>query len=278
MKKCIIIIPVYQKTLTNEEQQSLEQCIKILGKYPIRFICPNSLDVINYENLLKLTSCDFSFTKIDDKYFKNVKSYSKLLLNKKFYEQFIDYEFMLIYQLDAWVFEDKLDYWCNQNYDYIGAPWFEGYDLADSKSELLPIAGNGGFSLRKIASILKVLNKDYREPKSIKYIYEHSSKKKKIFKILNIPIYLCRYIFQLALYFPLWNITDLYEDFVFAKYGQKAYKDFRLAPPETALQFSFETQPRRLYEMNNHQLPFGCHAFEKYDFNFWKQFIPTEKI
>lgn len=277
MKKCVIIIPIYKKILTIAEQQSLEQCIKILGNYPIRFICPNSLDIINYENFIKLTPCDFSFTRFDDKYFKNIKSYSKLLLNKNFYEHFTDYEFMLIYQLDAWVFEDKLDYWCSQNYDYIGAPWFEGYDMADSKSKLMSIAGNGGFSLRKISSILKVLNKDYRNPRSFKYIYEHSSKRRKISKILNIPIYLFRCIFQMAWYFPLWGITELYEDIVFARYGQKAYKDFRLAPPEVALQFSFETQPHRLFEMNNNQLPFGCHAFEKYNFDFWKQFINSAK-
>jgi len=278
MKKCIIIIPIYKKTLANEEQQSLEQCLKILGDYPIKFICSNNLDTINYENFLKLTSCDFSFVRFDNKYFKSVKNYSKLLLKEKFYMNFTDYEFMLIYQLDAWVFENKLNYWCDKNYDYIGAPWFEGYDLATSKSELLPIAGNGGFSLRKISSILKVLNKDYREPKSFKYIYEHSSKRKKISKIINIPIYLYRFIFQMAHYFPLWQITELYEDMVFARYGQKAYKDFRLAPPEVALQFSFETQPRRLYAMNKNKLPFGCHAFEKYDFNFWKQFITAEKV
>ena len=28
---------------------------------------------------------------------------------------------MLIYQLDCYLFEDKIDEWCNKGYDYIGA-------------------------------------------------------------------------------------------------------------------------------------------------------------
>lgn len=277
MNRCAIVIPIYKNQTLNIEELSLKQCSNILGKYPIIFVTSESLDTSYYENFCNLNNIQFNVQRFNDKYFESVISYSKLLLNKKFYKCFVDYEFMLIYQLDAWVFEDKLEYWCNQNYDYIGAPWFEDYDLADEKSLLLPLAGNGGFSLRKVSSILKVLNTDYRNPKSFKYIYEHSSKRRLISKIINTPIYLFRYVFQVAHLFPLWRITELYEDITFARYGEKAYSDFKLAPPEVALQFSFETQPKRLYEMNNNQLPFGCHAFEKYDFKFWKQFINVEK-
>lgn len=278
MPNTVIVIPIYKHQLSEIEILSLKQCFKILGNYPVVFVCSKLLDITFYKNFLESINCKATFKVFPDKYFKNVKSYSNLLLNKNFYKQFINYEFMLIYQLDAWVFEDKLDYWCNQNYDYIGAPWFDGYDFADSKSKLLPVAGNGGFSLRKISSIIKVLSKNYRESKSFKCIYQQSPKRKKISKIINIPIYLYEFIFQKDNYLPLWYTTELYEDIVFVRYGQKAYKDFRLAPPEVALQFSFEAQPERLYQMNSCQLPFGCHAFEKYDFNFWKQFIAEEKI
>lgn len=30
----------------------------------------------------------------------------------------------MIYQLDAWVFNDELSSWCSLGYDYIGAPFF----------------------------------------------------------------------------------------------------------------------------------------------------------
>ena len=61
----------------------------------------------------------------------------------------------MIYQLDCLVFSDKLLEWCELDYDYIGAP------LPVSKSDPdkgLSRAGNGGLSLRKAKSFLKVLD------------------------------------------------------------------------------------------------------------------------
>lgn len=273
MNNPVVVIPIYQSRLSKNEQCSLLQCFKILGKYPIKFVCPNDLNIEFYEKLLNNKKYEFSFERFDDKHFENLNLYSHLLLNKDFYKRFINYEFMLVYQLDAWVFKDELEYWCNQNYDYIGAPWFEDYGKADENSPMLPFVGNGGFSLRKISSILKILETNYKKGKSFKEIYNLSSKRNKITKILNIPIYFARYIFQMANFVALWEVTDLYEDVCFSRYGKKAYKDFNPAPADIAMKFSFEVLPRRLYEMNNKQLPFGCHAFEKYDFGFWKQFI-----
>ena len=273
MQKVVIVIPIYKKEISDNENASLTQCINILGNYPIIFVCPNSLDTAFYEDFCKSKNISFKVERFKDSFFKSLKNYSKLLLTKEFYNRFLSFEFMLLYQLDAWIFENKLEYWCDKNYDYIGAPWFEGFDKADENSPIMPISGNGGFSLRKISSILKVLNVKYKSPKSFKEIYNKSNKKKKISKILNIPIYLFKYFWQLEHFATFWEITDTYEDCVFATYAQKAYKDFQLAPPEISLQFSFEAQPKRLYEMNNKKLPFGCHAFEKYDYQFWKPFI-----
>jgi len=37
--------------------------------------------------------------------------------------------------------------------------------------------------------------------------------------------------------------------------------------------FSFECLPGKMYGMTNKKLPFGCHAWEKYDLKFWSSFI-----
>lgn len=275
MQKVVIIIPVYKNKLSKSEQASLNQCIKILGKYPLKFICPKDLDINFYEKLLTEKNCNFSFEKFDKNHFKNLMNYSKLLLNKNFYKRFLGYEFLLIYQLDAWIFEDKLEYWCDKNYDYIGAPWFEGFAFANEDSQIMPIAGNGGFSLRKTSSLFNLLSKKYIKIKSFEEISSRRKNKKrgKISEILHTQICLLEYLFQKQRFFSFWKVTNLYEDCAIVKYGKEAYIDFKIAPPDVALQFSFEAQPRRLYEMNNNNLPFGCHAFEKYDFDFWKQFI-----
>ncbi|RJP46731.1 MAG: hypothetical protein C4548_02170 [Desulfobacteraceae bacterium] len=276
MDKCSIVIPVYKKKSLEMEVLSLKQCVKVLGRYPIIFVCPASLPVDYYQSFAQQNHCNISFERFPDWYFTATSNYSKLLLTKDFYKRFADYEFILIYQLDAWVFEDKLEYWCEQDYDYIGAPWFEGFDLATKDSPMLPIAGNGGFSLRKVSAILKVLNTFYREPKSLRRIIAEGADNGVIAKSFNFPLSLFKFIFHKERFRPLWATTLLSEDRAIARHAQKACKDFKLAPPDVARRFSFEAQPRRLYEMNGKKLPFGCHAFEKHDFEFWKEFIMKE--
>jgi hypothetical protein len=42
---------------------------------------------------------------------------------------------------------------------------------------------------------------------------------------------------------------------------------------QQALKFGFEQHPQLCYELNNQQLPFGCHAWEKYDYEFWEKYM-----
>lgn len=268
--KVVIIIPIYKKEMTKTEKASLLQCLKVLGNYDIKFICPNSLDTKNYEIELEKWEINANFIRFEDKHFNSLSSYSKFMLKKDLYKKISTYEFMLIYQLDAWVFEDKLEYWCEQNFDYIGAPWFEKYDLSTKDTPMMDVAGNGGFSLRKIDSILKVLESNYHL--SFKEFLNKVKKNKKISSIINFPIFLIKYLLYLQSNF--FERTTIFEDVVFVKYGPIFLKDFKVAEPKVALQFSFEVNPSLLYEMNNQQLPFGCHAFEKYEYEtFWKNFI-----
>jgi hypothetical protein len=48
---------------------------------------------------------------------------------------------------------------------------------------------------------------------------------------------------------------------------------FRRPKAKEALHFAFEMEPRKAYKMTNHKLPFGVHAWEKYDAEFWKEWI-----
>lgn len=46
---------------------------------------------------------------------------------------------------------------------------------------------------------------------------------------------------------------------------------------EEAADFSFEANPSYLFSIIG-KLPFGCHAFEKYEYEeFWKKYIKTTK-
>ena len=49
--------------------------------------------------------------------------------------------------------------------------------------------------------------------------------------------------------------------------------DFKVAPFDLSFKFAFECEPRMCFEKNDHQLPFGCHAWPRYDRAFWEPYL-----
>ena len=258
---CAIVIPVYKENPGANELHSLVQCAKIFAKRDIRLICPVNLHVGIYEQVFK--NCNFCVARFDSSYFESLSAYSKLLLKPEFYMRFSEYDFMLIYQLDAWVFRDELDYWCNQGFSYIGAPWFVG-------DKLSAIAGNGGFSLRNINDMIKILS----NKQAIKYNRrEYAASYLKSFDLKTIFNVVYNYLMHFFCEIPFWESTTLNEDYAIVKYSKKFMKEFKCAPPNIAMKFSFEVHPEILYKMNGYKLPFGCHGYLKYNPEFWEKFI-----
>lgn len=235
MKKVAVVIPIYKEILSDSEEKSLIQVKKILGGYNFIFFGPNNLKLDNYKKILP----DFEWLGFENNYFNSVDGYSALMLSPTFYKKFFSYEYILIYQLDAWVFKNDLETWCNKGYDYIGAPWISKPPLTKGKPkfDLSPYfvnrVGNGGFSLRKVKS-------HYRNCLIFRPLLKKFVKNEDMF-------------WGLLLYFlnPF----------------------FRRPKAKEALNFAFEMEPRKAYKMTNHKLPFGVHAWEKYDAEFWKEWI-----
>ena len=234
MKKVCIVIPVFKENPNKFEEVSLIQCQKVLGEFDIIFICPEQLDTTNYNSLIPGRK-EFYFDPI---YFKSVKSYSSLCKKSFFYKRFLEYEFMLVYQTDCFVFKNELLEWCNKGYDFIGPPWIHKEWMEGMARNLkMPFlkgyfneVGNGGFSLRKV---------------------------KKFF------------IFS-RLYFLLADNTNFNEDVFWVNFTRILFPRFKISKFKDALAFGFEEEPEKCYALNNYTLPFGCHAWEKHDFDFWK--------
>lgn len=224
-KRCVIVVPIHREFLMESEEQSFLQLLKVLGKYDICLLCSTSLNISRYTQLAG--DKELSVKRFDDYYFNGVEKYCQLVSTPFFYEAFSEYEYMLIYQLDAWVFSDELEAWCDKGYDYIGAPIFIKW-FVERKRQV----GNGGFSLRKIDSIIKYLKK-YDNP--------------------NLPHYMHDDGFFAA------NFND----------------DLKIPSKEEAALFSLELFAEEQYNKTK-KLPFGCHAYKRYDWNFWKKFIPFE--
>lgn len=241
-----VVIPVYQAVMTDAERLSLQQCMTVLGDYPIMVVKPVGLDLSDMQEVYPA----LRFVSFDDDYFKGVDSYNRLMTSIDFYKSFISYEYILIYQLDAFVFRDELKEWCAKGYDYIGAPSLhdEAFDSIPAESASMfadalssrRFVLNGGLSLRRI-------------PRFISYL-----------KIYNT-------------FYPAWKGN---EDMLFSQEATRLVpmKLFMKLPAwEEALRFAFEKSPAATYELTQHRLPFACHAWERYDPVFWAPFIAVNQ-
>ena len=218
-----IVIPTYTRTLTTNEQISLAQCRKVLGSFDCYFLAPKELEMDYVE--------EEAIVRIDGKNLVSRKSYSDYMLSIEFYEKFEKYEYILIYQLDAFVFENRLLDFCNLGYDYIGAPWIHGLECHVKGKQLLYM-GNGGLSLRRVSAFLDWLHSCQDEVDTYK-------------------------VFML-------------EDMLIAALGETKLK---LAPMDVAMDFSFDVHPSECYKLHGNILPFGCHAWHKFEPEFWAEQI-----
>ncbi len=228
MKKVIIGIPIYKKKLSFLEKITFVQLKEILGKYEIAIIAPLSLK-ITCDN-------DMQIYNFDDRYFLSRESYSELLLSENFYKKFNNYEYLMIYQLDAFVFKDELIKFCDMDYDYIGAP------VVGSDWRLFHV-GNGGLSLRNVQ-------------KSLAMVKLKEEIKKKMFALMDFE------------YFA--------EDLFFSYCGYDKDLDFRVPSARLASTFSTEFDyAHGLRDISKRGLPFGCHYWPKMNYDFWKGYIES---
>jgi len=79
-----------------------------------------------------------------------VEEYSQWLTNPKFYEM-IRANFVLIFQTDSFLRRFGMEAYIKENYDYIGAPW--------GHISWIHQVGNGGLSLRKVDTMIKLTSK-----------------------------------------------------------------------------------------------------------------------
>ena len=234
-----VVIPIYKTNLTEGELKSLTQCVKLLSEFPIVFIQPESLNAspINHNGLIKSET-------FEDHYFESVFGYNSLMLSPKLYERFTNSKYILIYQLDAYVFKNELKQWCLKDYDYIGAPWIPSPRTWFKKVERLFHSkrkrerevifykvGNGGFSLRKVASSLKATQE-------LKPQIEANLNRDKD---------------------DFWIMEDVFWSLKVPEY----FPDFKIPYYKEALGFAMDRKPELAFKMNNNHLPFGCHGFEK---------------
>lgn len=251
-----VVVPAYRH-LSDDEKISMRQCVDVLGGHDIIVIHPERLDLT--EDLQPWQSVVVKALR--NEWFDGVKGYNSMLLSTEFYDLFSAYDYILIYQLDAYVFRNELDEWVAKGYDYIGAPWiikrglsyylFGGWMQALHR-KLHPIGegenmvhahlafsvGNGGLSLRRVSKMREMAEQFADEISRLRFGEERRAAEDVFFSL--VAGHRC------GLKKPGWR---------------------------EALAFAWESKPD--YCMHTiGKLPFGCHAWSlpRYK-SFWKQYI-----
>jgi hypothetical protein len=249
-----VVVPVYQSHFTELERRSFDNTCKVLSAHPIVVVKPEGVDVseLGLERP-NVTTMDVSDEWLGTK--NGIQGYNRMMLSPHFYALFPDTQYIFICHVDAWMFSDQLNDWCNKGYDHIAPTWplppryrhFPFRQWLWLKQKLTPAdklvrfktfnkIGNGGFSLRRV----------------------------------NVFLDACKtYASDIEL-FNQYNDSLHNEDIFWALVPQQ----LRLPSVEEAISFGFDVKPQLCYELNHRQLPMGCHGFNKELYrDFWKQFI-----
>ena len=247
-EKVALVIVTYKEILTFAEIYSLENCMDVLGRYPIVFVTGEGMGLAQEVRRI----CDVRgaiLVTFPATYFSSIDGYNRLLLNKEFFVRFASFKFILIYQLDCLVFSDELENWCAKGFDYIGPPWPALYtkNILDAPGASMPRrllrkfgitstgrVGNGGFSLRKVKPAINALT-----------ILRAGAER--------------------------WNKN---EDIFWSYYVNSYLPWFRVADYRSALSFGFEINPEQCFAENGNRLPFGCHKWNWHGHSdFWRRML-----
>ena len=265
-----VVIPVYRDPLTRAEQAALDQCVSVLRRYPISIVTPERLDagdLLRHHPQLRNET-------FPDEFFVSAYSYNKLMLSDEFYARFAGYEYILVHQLDAFVFSDQLHDGCMRGYDYVGAPWiwsprrptlpYRLYMAALRRlcrlidrprpddpppdkffqRQLCYATGNGGLSLRRVARMRQVLARFPRRAE----IYRNGKP-------------------------ATWAERPrgrLGEDVFFSIEANRYWRHVKTPGLAIAVRFAWETGPPIAARLTGGQLPFGCHGWDKLHVDHWR--------
>ena len=253
MKKKIVIIPVYQEHFNEKEIFSLRRTFAVFHE--------ENIVVLTYREILESVSSiigkigtHIAFKCFDKFYFTHgTMGYNHLLLSHFFYEAFIEYDYMLICQTDAFPLKNELGLWCRRRYNYLGAP-------SEYHGEYMC---NGGFSLRNIHQFARKSGNVWTFCFSLMR-FNHHRIKGKCYAWLHLRSF-CK---ALAIYRGIHVALEVKnEDILWSRMFSDS-----IPKHDVALQFAFENAPEVLYEENNKQLPFGCHAwYKKENLPFWQK-------
>lgn len=252
----IVVIPLYTTALSRDGAMALRQNLSILGRHPISIVCPEGLDLAPLAPVLGGAKVEVQ--RFAPEWFRGVEGYNRLMLSEPFYARFQSFDYLLVCQTDAFVFEDRLDAWVAKGYDYLGAPWVARERTAlrralfrlnnvlrrlsgkpPKSDEYLFKVGNGGFSLRRVSTMLRIVRELRAE------IDHHLAN-------------------------PDWRAYHVEDQFISLLAPRLLPGGMRIPDWRGAIDFCIDRRPAYALRLNGGTLPFACHGFDKRNVRrFW---------
>ena len=256
----VVVIPVHRPHPSPSEIVSLRQCGKVLVNRDVLILTPKHLDLGAYRELLP-RAADL---RVESHWMASWKAYSRMMVSPLVFNALEGYTHMILHEPDAIVLRDEIDYWCNQPFDYIGAPWFEGWEKPAADAPLIGV-GNLGFSFHRLSTSRRVMASSLRW-------HPYSAVAKNLFQGLRgDKARLRQGMIGLGSGGRLRGAYKLFGghcDAFWSIIVPNIDRGFRIPPAKIAAKFAWEVFPSRCMKMCGENLPFGIHAWFKYDFGF----------
>jgi hypothetical protein len=230
-----IITPTHKSLISTEEHKRLTISLRTNFSAPHFFVIPDSLDTRNISMLFP----NSKFEKFNDTFFSSIYNFNYLMLDPSFYERFIEFDYVLICQFDAFLVK-SIEPILKNDFTYLGPSWNPSIYVTKFRSKLYfnrirfssPISyklqsGTGGLSLRKTRKLYELLTT----------VNKSSFYNSVIGKNRNAN-------------------EDILITYILNKFG------YPIVSKEIADTFFIESTPRNQYNINN---IFGFHRLSRYD-------------
>lgn len=245
MNDCIVIVPAYKSHLNNYEYVSFARCCKLLSKdYTICLLTYPRMNLSEYTKIfnkyadtqnMQLTQLYFN-----KEYFNSPLTYSLIMLEHKLYNTFKNYKYILIYQLDCYIFKNDIKIWIDKDY-----PQCECINFAKNSNSSDLEAYFNGQGLRRIDAFLNFFENNIELVNSFRT------------QILSSIIFKCFGIYN-GLTKNTWLMYKMGEGRFFTKYisNDKIFGDI--------IDFGRSERKQELYEQTQ-TIPTMINHFNKHD-------------
>ena len=265
-KKIVVVVPIYEN-LSEEDERSLDFLRHNIKKHDKVILCPIHFD------LSKIKTTGFKVKRLSPGRFKTKRTGLALLMSKRFYSYFKEYDYMLYHKLGCIVFgnDEDLEKWADKEYSYLGAPWF--HKNKENRKSIAGGIGIGSLSLRHIPSFLKLFTKQ-----SISLIPKNRQSKQFFLewrywnrlKRFGAWIHMQQIVKPRNAAHHLIRRFDKEEDLFWAFFAVQIDSGFKIGSFDDGYKFAIEHSPYRIYPDT---IPFGITEHAWKDSGKWDEII-----